>query len=38
MATVRMFERVGLQENLDKTKAMACTLEFIWGQKGEVDY
>ena len=31
---VRMFERVGLQTNLDKTKAMICTPGFIWGQQG----
>ena len=31
---VRMFERVGLQINLNKNKAMICTLGFIWGQQG----
>ena len=29
---VRMFEMVGLQTNLDKTKAMICTPGFIWGE------
>ena len=28
---VRMFERVGLQTNLDNTKATICTPGFIWG-------
>ena len=32
--TVRIFERVGLQKELDKTKAMICTPGFIWGQHG----
>ena len=35
---VRMFERVGLQMNLDKTKAMICTPGFIWGQHGAEAY
>ena len=28
---VRMFERVGLQTNLGKTKSMLCNTGFIWG-------
>ena len=35
---VRMFERVGLQTNLDKTKAMIFTLGFVWGQQGAEAY
>ena len=35
---VRMFEIVGLQTNLDKTKAMICTPGFIWGQQGSDVY
>ena len=35
---VRMFERVGLQTNLDKTKAVIFTPEFIWGQQGAEAY
>ena len=31
---VRMFDRVGLQTNLGKTKAMICMPGFIWGQHG----
>ena len=30
---VRMFDRVGLQKNLNKTNAMICTPGFIWGQQ-----
>ena len=30
--TVAMFQRMGLETNLDKTKAMVCTLGFIWGK------
>ena len=33
---VRIFERVGLETNLGKTKAMVCTLIFIWGKLGVV--
>lgn len=33
-AMVRMFERVGIQKNLGKTKEIVCTLGFIWGQQG----
>ena len=29
---VKMFERVRQQKNLGKTKVMACTPGFIWGQ------
>ena len=35
---VRMFERVGFQTNLNKTKAMICTPGFIWGQQGAESY
>ena len=35
---VRMFERVGLQTFLNKTKAMICTPGFIWGQQGAEAY
>ena len=35
---VRMFERVGLQTNLGKTKTMECPLGFIWGQHGTSAY
>ena len=35
---VRMFERVGLQKNLGKTKAMICKPWFIWGQHGVEAY
>ena len=31
---VIVFERVGLQTNLIKTKSMVCTSGFIWGQHG----
>ena len=34
----RMFDRVSLQTNLDKNKAMICTLEFIWEQHGAEAY
>ena len=35
---VRMFERVGLQTNLDKTKAIICTSGLIWGKQGAEAY
>ena len=35
---VRMFERVGLQKNLIKTKAMVYKLGFIWDQQGVEAY
>ena len=35
---VRMFERVGFQTNLNKTKAMMCTTGFIWVQQGDEAY
>ena len=35
---VRMFERVGLQTNLNKTKGVICTPGFIWGQQGAEAY
>ena len=31
---VRIFERIGLQTNLNNTKAIICTTGFIWGQQG----
>ena len=30
---IRMFERVGLQTNMSKTKVMVCILGFIWGHQ-----
>ena len=36
--TEGMFDRVGLQKNLNKTKEMICTLGFIWGQQGAEAY
>ena len=33
MAMVRIFERVCLQTNPSKTRAMVCTSGFIWGQQ-----
>ena len=35
---VRMFERVGLQTNLNKTKDMICTMGYIWVQQGAEAY
>ena len=35
---VRMFEWVGLQTNLNKTKAVICTPGFIWVQQGAEAY
>ena len=35
---VGMFERVGLQKNLNKTKAMICKPGLIWGQQGAEAY
>ena len=35
---VRMFERVGMQTNLNNTKAMICTPGFICGQPGAESY
>ena len=35
---VRMFERFGLQTNLNNTKAVICTTGFIWGQQGAEAY
>ena len=32
---VRMFERVGLQINIGKTKVMLCTSGLIWGYPGD---
>ena len=37
-ALVLMFDRVGLQTNLGKTKAMVCTPGFIWVHKVESLY
>ena len=31
---VRIFERVGLQTNLNNIKAMICMPGFIWGKQG----
>ena len=35
---VGVFERFGLQTNLNNTKAVICTLGFIWGQQGAEAY
>ena len=35
---VRMFDRVGLQIKIDKTKVMLCTSGLIWGYLGTVLY
>ena len=32
MVTVTMFRRVGLETNLEKTKALVCTPRYIWGK------
>ena len=37
-ATLALFRRMGLETNLDKTKAMVCTPGFIWGKWGELAY
>ena len=36
--TVAMFCRMGLEDNLEKTKAMVCKPGFIWGKWGETAY
>ena len=36
--TVMMFERVGLQTNLGKTKEMMLTMGLYWGQQGKEAY
>ena len=36
--TVAMLCRMGLEDNLEKTKAMVCTPRFIWGKWGETAY
>ena len=33
--TVAMFCRMGLETNLENTKAMVCTPGFVWGKWGE---
>ena len=35
---VCMFERVGLQTDLVKTKAMVCIPCLVWGNQGEAEY
>ena len=35
---VRMFERVILQKNMNKTKAVMYMLGFIWGKHGSESY
>ena len=30
--TVEMFRRVGIDTNLEKTKALVCTPRYIWGK------
>ena len=32
MVAVVMFRRVGLETNLEKTKALVCTPRYIWGK------
>ena len=32
MVAVVMFRRVGLETNLEKTKALVCTPGYIWGK------
>ena len=34
----KKFERVSLQKNLNKTKAVICTPGFIWGQQVDESY
>ena len=36
--TVAMLCRIGLEANLEKTKAMVCTPKFIWEKWGETAY
>ena len=36
ISMVRTFDRVGIQKNMGKTKAMVCTPGFILGQQGSV--
>ena len=36
--TVAMLCRIGLEANLDKTKAIVCTPRSIWGKWGERAY
>ena len=36
--TVVMFQRMGLEMNLEKTKAIVCTPGFIWEKWGELAY
>ena len=38
MVTVAMFHRMGLLNNLKKTKAMICSFGFIWGDWKEAVY
>ena len=35
---VRMFDRLGLQINIGKTKVMLCTSGLIWGTLGTAAY
>ena len=35
---MRIFDRAGLQTNLDKTKALIYTPGFIWGKQGAEAY
>ena len=36
--TVEMFRRVGLDTNLEETKALVCTPGYIWGMWTEAAY
>ena len=35
---IAMFCQMGLETNLEKSKAMVCTPGLIWGKVGEMDY
>ena len=35
LVTVEIFCRMGLEKNINKTKAVVCTPGFIWGEWGE---
>ena len=38
MVTAEMLQRVGLETNLEKTKALVCTLGYIWGNWSKAAY
>ena len=35
MVSVAVFRRMGLETNLEKNKALVCTLGYIWGKWSE---